>query len=119
VILIAVAALAAAALPHAQARERLRDRFLGRRAAAEAEQTGEAVTLGGRQTQIWAPQGGGPAPLILFSHGLGGCETQSTFLTQGLAEAGYVVVGVRHADARCGQQSRSGRAAPEERLRDA
>lgn len=33
----------------------------------------------------------GPAPLILFVHGSSGSRTQSTFLTRGLAAAGYVV----------------------------
>src|SRR5512137_1525970 len=38
-------------------------------------------------------------PLVLFSHGLGGCALQSTFLTEELARRGYVVAAPDHADA--------------------
>jgi predicted dienelactone hydrolase len=40
-------------------------------------------------------------PLLLFSHGWGGCALQSLFLTESLARAGYVVVAPDHADAAC------------------
>jgi predicted dienelactone hydrolase len=40
-------------------------------------------------------------PLILFSHGWGGCGTQSVFLTERLAGAGYVVAAPDHRDAMC------------------
>jgi len=43
----------------------------------------------------------GRFPLIIFSHGLGGCGTQSLFLTEALARQGYVVAAPDHADARC------------------
>src|ERR1700676_135170 len=42
-----------------------------------------------------------PYPLILFSHGWGGCGTQSVFLTERLARAGYVVAAPDHRDAGC------------------
>jgi predicted dienelactone hydrolase len=38
-------------------------------------------------------------PLVLFSHGLGGCALQSIFLTEELARHGYVVAAPDHADA--------------------
>lgn len=37
-------------------------------------------------------------PLVLFSHGLGGCALQSTFLTEEVARAGYVVAAPDHRD---------------------
>jgi predicted dienelactone hydrolase len=40
-------------------------------------------------------------PLIVFSHGLGGCGTQSLFFTEALARAGYIVVAPDHKDAKC------------------
>jgi predicted dienelactone hydrolase len=40
----------------------------------------------------------GPYPLILFSHGMGGCGNQSVFYTENLASQGYVVVAPDHAD---------------------
>jgi predicted dienelactone hydrolase len=43
----------------------------------------------------------GRYPVILFSHGFGGCGTQSPFLTEALAAHGYVVVAPDHEDAKC------------------
>lgn len=40
-------------------------------------------------------------PLLIFSHGFGGCAKQSNFLMQYLADHGYIVVAPDHADARC------------------
>lgn len=40
-------------------------------------------------------------PLLVFSHGLGGCGTQSVFLTEQLARSGYVVAAPDHKDATC------------------
>ncbi|HVG05521.1 MAG TPA: alpha/beta fold hydrolase [Burkholderiaceae bacterium] len=40
-------------------------------------------------------------PLVLFSHGLGGCALQSLFLTEELARHGYVVAAPDHKDAVC------------------
>jgi predicted dienelactone hydrolase len=58
-------------------------------------------------------------PLIVFSHGFGGCAKQSTFLTSYLADQGYIVIAPDHADADCrgriSQGMRSGKAAWPER----
>jgi predicted dienelactone hydrolase len=49
--------------------------------------------------EVWPPNGGsGPYPLVLFSHGLGGCKTQSTYLMGALAEHGMLVVAPDHMD---------------------
>ena len=40
-------------------------------------------------------------PLVVFSHGLFGCGTQSLFVTETLARRGYVVVAPDHPDALC------------------
>src|SRR4051812_32452118 len=40
----------------------------------------------------------GDVPLILFSHGFGGCAQQSYSLTKRLAEAGYAVLAPNHRD---------------------
>jgi predicted dienelactone hydrolase len=53
---------------------------------------------------MWMPGGLAPPegyPLILFSHGFTGCGTQSVFLTQALAQAGYFVLAPNHRDAGC------------------
>lgn len=44
----------------------------------------------------------GRFPLVLFSHGFGGCGTQSVFFTEELARRGYVVAAPDHNDALCG-----------------
>jgi predicted dienelactone hydrolase len=64
------------------------------------------VDIAGRQVAMWKPAGPAPPdgyPLILFSHGFTGCGTQSVFLTEGLAQAGYFVLAPEHRDAACGQ----------------
>jgi predicted dienelactone hydrolase len=43
--------------------------------------------------------GCGAFPLVLFSHGLDGCGTQSLFFTETLAREGYVVAAPDYADA--------------------
>lgn len=49
----------------------------------------------------WLPRDfgqGRKAPLILFSHGFGGCAHQSASLTRALADAGYAVLAPNHKD---------------------
>jgi len=43
----------------------------------------------------------GSFPLVVFSHGFGGCGVQSLFFTEELAREGYVVVAPDHDDAVC------------------
>jgi len=73
-------------------------------AAAICAARGTEATLAGRHTVYWEPEGAsaGPQPLLLFSHGYGGCATQSTFLMEALAKDGYWVFAPDHRDARCG-----------------
>ncbi len=40
-------------------------------------------------------------PLLVFSHGLGGCGTQSIFFTEQITRLGYVVMAPDHHDASC------------------
>lgn len=40
-------------------------------------------------------------PLIIFSHGFGGCAQQSSTLMQALADAGYAVLAPNHKDKAC------------------
>lgn len=63
------------------------------------------VAVAGRDVAWWKPVGPPPAggyPVVLFSHGFTGCNTQSVFLMQALAGAGYLVLAPNHKDAACG-----------------
>jgi predicted dienelactone hydrolase len=62
------------------------------------------LQVAGLDVAVWPPAGGpGPYPLVLFSHGIGGCKTQSTYLMEALAGHGMLVVAPDHTDkgARC------------------
>jgi predicted dienelactone hydrolase len=71
----------------------------------------ETVEMSGRRVTIWRPSGAGPHPVVLFSHGLNGVATQSSFLAEALAGAGYLVLAPDHRDS---LRRRPGR--PQERL---
>jgi predicted dienelactone hydrolase len=63
------------------------------------------IIIAGRQVAMWKPAGAPLAngyPIIVFSHGFTGCGTQSVFLTEALAQAGYLVLAPDHRDAACG-----------------
>lgn len=63
---------------------------------------GELLTTGkGLTYRHWLPADFGrraKAPLILFSHGFGGCAHQSASLTRVLADRGYAVLAPNHRD---------------------
>ena len=62
-----------------------------------------ATVLGGVDVVVWTPS----VPqhdrtgVLLFSHGMYMCPTQSRYLTSALADAGYLVVAPRHSDSSC------------------
>ena len=70
----------------------------------------DAKTPDGRQpnVEIWLPPEFQSSerkwPLLIFSHGFGGCARQSDFLTRSLADHGYIVIAPDHADADCHRQ---------------
>ncbi|WP_068877684.1 MULTISPECIES: hypothetical protein [unclassified Phenylobacterium] len=47
--------------------------------------------------KAYVPQGDGPFPVVVHSHGLGGSREASVFLLQAVAEAGFLVVCLQHA----------------------
>ena len=83
-------------------RQTIREKLQARRDNKTQKSNGEAATLGDREVNVWEPATQGLAPLVIFSHGFGGCPSQSTFLTTALAESGYLVIAPEHADANCG-----------------
>ncbi|HUT54526.1 MAG TPA: hypothetical protein VM658_14140 [bacterium] len=67
-------------------------------AAGETPYKYEDVMEGSAVLDAKTLRDGAPYPLILFSHGLGGCGCQSVFYTENLASYGYVVVAPDHKD---------------------
>src|SRR4051812_6569576 len=73
----------------------------------------QSTRIAGRDVVVWAPATPGLRPLVIFSHGFGGCATQSRFLTAGLAQHGYFVVAPNHKDAGCRGAKRGGSMRPD------
>jgi len=72
--------------------------------AGAAKAAEEAVILAGMKVTVWSGEEAPvptPQPVIIFSHGFHGCATQSRFLTQAFASAGYLVFAPNHKDATC------------------
>src|SRR5271154_6050647 len=83
--------------------------FVGHRAAGAGRDNVTHLRVAGRDVALWKPGTAAPAagyPLVVFSHGYGGCNTQSVFLMEALAKAGYLVLAPNHADAHCGSARR-------------
>ena len=61
------------------------------------------VNVAGRDVAVWKPDRasarGGISRSHLFARLLGDCNTQSVFLMEALAKAGYLMVAPNHADA--------------------
>ncbi len=75
--------------------------------AASPDDPDRVTRIAGLDVALWQPGGGqGPHPLVLFSHGMGGCKTQSSRLMRSLAREGMLVAAPDHADkgARCPEQ---------------
>jgi predicted dienelactone hydrolase len=62
----------------------------------------QQIEIAGLHVTVWSPsQDSGKAPTLVFSHGFHGCATQSRFLMEALASAGYLVLAPNHRDATC------------------
>jgi predicted dienelactone hydrolase len=67
---------------------------------AADEQAGQ---IGGIDVVVWTPSAGARENLavLMFSHALYMCPTQSRYLTAALADAGYLVIAPQHSDSAC------------------
>jgi predicted dienelactone hydrolase len=62
----------------------------------------EQIEIAGLHVTVWSPSSeAGKAPTLIFSHGFHGCATQSRFLMEAFASAGYLVLAPNHRDATC------------------
>ena len=63
----------------------------------------ESTHIGDVDVVIWTPSAEvrHRLPVVVFSHGLYTCATQSRFITRAIADAGYFVIAPNHEDATC------------------
>ena len=61
----------------------------------------QRLELAGEDVYFWSNGAMERQPVIVFSHGFHGCATQSRFLMEAFAAAGYLVFAPNHADATC------------------
>jgi predicted dienelactone hydrolase len=74
--------------------------------ATTLARAGDMEDIAGLRVAVWRPTTAARAPAVIFSHGFHGCATQSGFLMQALADAGYFVFAPEHRDGVCnGPQS--------------
>lgn len=103
--ILLVGSLAGATEGRGQIRERLRQRLDrknqdGATTAQDGASRAQKFKIAGLNVAVWKPaDANGPAPLVVFSHGYHGMNTQSVFIMQALAKDGYLVVAPNHRDA--------------------
>jgi predicted dienelactone hydrolase len=80
--------------------ENAQGRFLKRIADSQQATVQEFITIAGLKVAVWRPPTvKQPMPLVIFSHGFKGRNTQSRFLMLALTKAGYLVMAPDHDDA--------------------
>ncbi|MGO9570553.1 MAG: alpha/beta hydrolase family protein [Desulfomonilaceae bacterium] len=68
-----------------------------------AQAAEQSVRLAGMDVTVWSQETDRKIkhPVIIFSHGFHGCATQSRFLMEAFASAGYLIFAPNHRDATC------------------
>jgi predicted dienelactone hydrolase len=63
----------------------------------------QTFNIAGLEVAAWLPEGPvpGPWPVLVYSHGFNGCNTQTGFLMEALAASGYAIFAPNHRDAAC------------------
>ncbi|MBX9686643.1 MAG: dienelactone hydrolase family protein [Candidatus Obscuribacterales bacterium] len=86
-------------------RQKIKERLRGRGQETRYQVTDTQdspikIDMAGLQVACWMPKNSkAPLPLVIFSHGFHGINTQSSFLMKALADAGYLVLAPNHKDA--------------------
>lgn len=70
-------------------------------AAASVQAAEQNVTIASIDVFVWSNDNTRAQAVIVFSHGFHGCATQSRFLMEAFAGAGYIVFAPNHRDAVC------------------
>jgi len=74
--------------------------FLKQHVGLQAATDQEFISVAGLKVAVWRPLAvKRPMPLVIFSHGFHGRNTQSRFLMMALAKTGYLVMAPNHDDA--------------------
>lgn len=88
--------------------------------SADSQAAEHSIRVAGLAVTVWSTATPGSRdakdalqPVIIFSHGFHGCATQSRFLMEALASAGFVVIAPNHKDATCGSDGASWSGKPE------
>ncbi len=61
----------------------------------------QTIELDGKKIYYWQPLTQRKLPLVVFSHGFGGCADNIKYLAQALAEEGNWVAAINHQDSGC------------------
>lgn len=69
--------------------------------AQETSTAMQTADVDGKHIYYWSPLSQRKAPLVIFSHGYGGCAENIKFLAQALAEDGFWVAAINHKDNGC------------------
>src|SRR5215470_517223 len=69
--------------------------------AGTTEAGQDFVRLAALDVTVWSQRTEAKQPVIIFSHGFHGCATQSRFLMEAFASAGFLVFAPNHRDATC------------------
>lgn len=73
--------------------------FAGHSAPPQASRTQAFYEdIAGLKVSVWKPTTPGPAPLIIFSHGLHATSRECRLIMQALASHGYLIIAPNHAD---------------------
>ncbi len=77
--------------------------LIGLFCAGMAQAREQTLTVAGMQVTAWSQDqpAAGKQPVLIFSHGLHGCDVQSRSLMEAFAAAGYLVFAPNHRDASC------------------
>lgn len=92
-------------LPKVEAQQQIQSGLLRQRIQQrlrkESDEQKEYVKteLANVDVAIWYPPSKPPYPLVIFSHGFHGTDTQSKFIMSALANSGYLVIAPNHKDA--------------------
>jgi len=103
VFLLLVSQLTSSAFCQTAIRDRIREKLKASVPSdvMNQERNTRKIQLGGREVAVWESAKDTRSPLLLFSHGFCGRNTQSSALMKEFSQAGFTIMAPSHADANC------------------